>query len=308
MAAMLLAGAGCGGGGNDSTQATASAEVPACLPGSAWNGSACIAFALRAVERLPTGRVVSGQPETLELIIYRPLQAPPAGQPGPALVFHHGSTGDGSDPALFRLSFDSQSIAREFTSRGLIVFYAQRRGRGQSEGLYDEGFEPDRSRYSCQQGPARQGLERALEDADTITRVLRIRSDLDPARLLVGGVSRGGLLALAHAARTPGSYRGVINFVGGWLGEACVDAAALHRVAATESAGGPESLWLYGENDPFYSLTHSRANFDTYIAAGGRGIWWVGRRSDPTASGHLIHAEPALWQATLSSYLQRVMP
>jgi hypothetical protein len=32
---------------------------------------------------------------------------------------------------------------------------------------------------------------------------------------------------------------------------------------------GPTTV--YGENDPFYSLAHSRANFDAFQAAGGTG-------------------------------------
>ncbi len=42
-----------------------------------------------------------------------------------------------------------------------MVAFPQRRGRGQSDGLYDEGFKPDRSSYSCQEDLTLGGAERA---------------------------------------------------------------------------------------------------------------------------------------------------
>ena len=53
-----------------------------------------------------------------------------------------------------------------FNKRGWIVAFPQRRGRGKSGGLYDEGFTPDRSEYSCDPEFSLPGLERALTDMD----------------------------------------------------------------------------------------------------------------------------------------------
>jgi len=64
--------------------------------------------------------------------------------PFPTLIFHHGSTGRGDAPALFTGTFESPSLARLFNESGWLVAFPQRRGRGASDGLYDEGFEPDR--------------------------------------------------------------------------------------------------------------------------------------------------------------------
>jgi dienelactone hydrolase len=288
IAAVLVA---CGGGGDD-VPATAS-PAPACAEGSERREGVCVAFATRTVERLPTPWVEDGRAQTLELIVYRPLASASARLP--AVIVHHGSTGDGSDPTQFRLSFDSQTLAREFTARGYLVFFPQRRGRGASDGLYDEGFRADRSGYSCVSAQALPGLLRAGEDAEIIATGIESRTDVDPARLLVAGFSRGGLLALLHAAQRPARYLGVVNFVGGWLGEGCIDAVSLNRGAFTAAAAAPRSLWIYAENDPFYSAAHSRANYEAFAAARGVGQWNLLRRPDPTASGHLIHAEAGLW-------------
>lgn len=302
IAALAFVLAACGGGGGDPA---APAATPTCALASQWNGSACEAFAQRSAERIPTPWTEGGQPVTLELLVYRPLGDPPAGQRWPAVVIHHGSTGSGTDPSQFRLSFESQTLAREFTARGWLVLFPQRRGRGQSDGTYDEGFGADRAAgYSCLQGPALAGWSRALDDAAAIGEHVRGRADVDPARLLLAGVSRGGALALGHAAASPGRYRGVVNFVGGWLGEGCVDAVPVNRQTLAAGLPDRDTLWLYGENDPFYGPAHSRANFDAFVGAGGQGRWSLLRRADPAASGHNVHQEPSLWRALVDSYLR----
>ncbi len=302
LATALLAACG-GGGGAEPDPAT----VPqaSCALGSELRDGQCVAFARRSVERMPTPWTQHGRAQTIELIAYRPLTAP-VGRLA-AIVVHHGSTGDASDPAQFKVSFDRQTLVRESTARGYLVFFPQRRGRGASDGVCDEGFKTDRSGYSCISAQALPGLLRAGEDAAVIAQAIESRSDVDPARLVLAGFSRGGLLALAHAAQRPGRWRAVVNVVGGWLGEACVDAPSLNRGAFAAGAAAPASLWLYGENDPFYSVAHSRANYDAFTAAGGRGQWNLLRRADPTASGHLVHTEPALWRALVDDYLAQRM-
>lgn len=70
-----------------------------------------------------------------------------------------------------------------------MVAFQQRRGRGQSDGQYDEGFKPDRSAYSCNEDLALGGTERALDDLNVITDWIRSRADVDTTRMLVGGTS-----------------------------------------------------------------------------------------------------------------------
>lgn len=283
-----LLAAGCGGGGT-------SPSTPSASP-----------LAGRSVERLPTAWSEAGRPLTLELVLYKPATPPP----WPTLIFHHGSTGNGDDPATFSQTFESPAVAREFNERGWLVLFPQRRGRGQSDGQYDEGFTPDRSRYSCLSGPALAGLEHALEDAAAIDGALATRTDIDRTRVVIAGHSRGAAIALVHAAK-PGvlPYRAVLNFAGGWLGEACADALVVNTAAARRAAAVTlPSLWIYAENDPFYRLESTTAMFDFFVASGGRGEFRHYRRSDPLASGHLIHQESALWTADVQRFLAAAQP
>lgn len=278
----------------------ADSGTPECLSGSAWDGTECVPYAVRTTLRVPTPWVENGGSLTLEMVAFSPLGA----GPHPTLLLHHGSTGNGDNAALFGLTYQHEGLARFFVERGWMVLFPQRRGRGNSGGLYDEGFTADRSRYSCQENLALAGLERALQDADVVTNFVVSMPDLDPAHVLIGGISRGGILATAHAQRRPSVYRGVVNFVGGWLGEACAGAATVNRSTFARAGAQPSPvLWLYGENDPFYSPAHSRGNYDAFVAAGGSGSFHLYRRANVSANGHFIIDEPVLWRADLETFV-----
>src|SRR5687768_8329811 len=93
-------------------------------------------------------------------------------------------------------------------------------------------------------------------------------------RVVIGGQSRGGILSVAYAGRRPQQVRGVINFVGGWLGARSVTATEVNQTLMKRGASFPgEMLWLYGDGDPFYGLAHSRGNFAAFSRAGGTGTF-----------------------------------
>ena len=212
----LLLLAGCGGGSDGVTRQPEPVD-PVCDSVSVPEDGVCRVFAERIDARATTPFVEDGEPVELEVVLFRPL----AGERFPLLVMNHGSTGNGSDPSRFDDTFIHKPTTLHFVEQGWMVAYPQRRGRGQSDGLYDEGFTPNRSGYSCEADIALAGAERALDDVDAATDWLRMRDDVDTTRMLISGTSRGGILSIAYLARRPDVYLGGINFVGGWLGEGC---------------------------------------------------------------------------------------
>ncbi|MFQ5609675.1 MAG: alpha/beta hydrolase family protein [Woeseiaceae bacterium] len=295
---MLVLGA-CGGGSGGAPAAIPEPIGDTCGPTSVLDNGVCRVFAVRLDERATTPFIENGKPVTLEVVLFRPL----AEGRYPTVVFHHGSTGNGSDPTRFGLTFTSKAIARYFVENGWMVAFPQRRGRGKSDGLYDEGFKLDRSSYSCRQDLALAGASHALEDLNAIADWVRNRADVDTTRMLVGGTSRGGILSVAHTAQTPDVYLAALNFVGGWIAEGCGDFLSINRTLFVDGASFPgTSLWLYGNNDPFYSLAHSRANFDSFSMAGGLGTMIELTRA-PGLNGHFVINDTELWASSMDAFL-----
>lgn len=292
----------CGGGSG--TSGRPEPVDQSCDSTSFLDGGVCRQFAVRIDARAETSFVEDGQPVSLEVVLFRPIDEGRY----PLVVFNHGSTGDGSDPALFTRTFTSKAVSRYFVDRGWMVAFPQRRGRGRSDGLYDEGFQPDRSNYSCDAALALGGAERALEDLDAVTDWLVMRDDVDTTRMVISGTSRGGILSIAYPGRRPDVYLGGINFVGGWIGEGCGDYRDINRSLFVGGAAFPgTSLWLYGTNDSFYSIAHSRSNFDAFTASGGVGRFLEFSRA-PGLNGHFLVNDRELWQGAVDQWLDEVLP
>jgi dienelactone hydrolase len=266
----------------------------------AWSGTLWAQdFSFRS-EMIPTQLVEDGTPIRLELLIRKPRTPGPY----PTVVFNHGSTGWGDNSNLFLQSWTHLDAAKVFNEKGWMVVFPQRRGRGQSNGKYDEGFQRDRSRYTCQPARSLDGLERAIIDLDEVVAHLKTRPDVRHDRLLIAGQSRGGILSIAYAGVRPNVFTGAVNFVGGWMNDRCPDIGAINTATFRRGAAFKRpTLWLYGEGDPYYSISHSKDNFEAFKAAGGTGTFHA--YSVPgNNSGHWLVSYPFLWQVHLSEYLR----
>jgi pimeloyl-ACP methyl ester carboxylesterase len=150
---------------------------------------------------------VDGETVRLAMRIYKPVAANPA----PTLIFNHGSTGMGSDPSLFMRPIDAPAVARFFVQRGCAVVMPGRRRRGGSDGLYDEGFAADRTRgYTCDPTVSLAGADHALRDIEAAMAAILAMPFVDRDRVVIGGVSRGGILSVAYAGQHPEQIKGVI--------------------------------------------------------------------------------------------------
>lgn len=243
---------------------------------------------------------IDGETVRLATITYKPAGSGPF----PTVILHHGSTGRGNDPSLFARPYEPRPLIQWFTARGFAVILPARRGRGGSEGTYDEGFGlPRGNGYTCDPSLSIPGADRALRDLDAVTPILLAQPFVDRSRIAIAGQSRGGILTIAWTGRQPAVARASINFVGGWMGAGCSSASAINQTLFKRGVPfGQPSIWLYGDNDSFYPLSHSRSNFAAFQAAGGRGELHEYAPA-PGSNGHYINSTPALWTAALESYL-----
>jgi dienelactone hydrolase len=243
-------------------------------------------------EFLETGLIEDGKPVRLEAVIFKPGGAGPF----PLAVINHGSAG--GDPARAKQTWFAADLADFLNERGWMVAFPQRRGRGKSDGFYDEGGCNVDEQLSLSR--SLHGADRALGDLDAAIAALRRRPDVAPAPVLIGGHSRGGALSVAYAGLHPAQISGVINFVGGWLNEICgspVNQALFERGAHYRRP----TLWLYGQRDPFFSIAYSRNNFAAFEKAGGQGSFF--EISSPSGPGHDVYRYPDLWSGPIGNYL-----
>ena len=264
---------------------------------AAITGSAAQAAPKTIYEQSMVPLSLGGGQLRLAVRVYRPEGAGPF----PTLIFHHGSTGRGNKPRLFSQFWPPVGIIEYFTSRGWCVVAPSRRGRGGSQGLYDEGFTPERDHYSATARYSLPGADRALTDIDAITDVILEWPFVDPERIVVSGISRGGILSVAHSGQRPDLYRGVINFVGGWLGGKDSEIRKINQKLFNRGVPyGKETLWLYARDDSYYSLSTTRKYFKKFIKAGGKGVFFD---DFPRGIGHGAAAFPEHWGPVVETYL-----
>ena len=254
---------------------------------------AVVAWSRGASEMLETDLLEDGHPIRLETVIFKP----PGPGPFPLAVFNHGSIGRNATPGVAKQTWVSLEVADFLNKQGWLVAFPQRRGRGRSDGFYDEelGSFGDSDR-------ALRGADRALTDMDAIVAVLRRQQDVAPGPVLIGGHSRGGVLSVAYAGMHPEQTLGVVNFVGGWLDERSPAAEQVNQALFERGAcSGRPTIWLYGQGDIFYSIAHSRRNFAVFERAGGQGRFIA--FDAPSDVGHNVVHYPDLWSGPLGDFL-----
>lgn len=239
-----------------------------------------------------------GAPRELRLegMLYRPAL------PGrvPVIVFNHGSTGGGRVSPTSTDQYRYPEVARFFVERGWAVLIPMRRGRGSSGGEYLE-------RYECDRTSQERGVERAVADLDAVMAYVSSQPWADMDRLLIGGMSRGGLLAVLYPSLRRTTARGVINFAGGWILERCDRVTHFNSDTFGEAgrAGKLPMLWLYSENDRNYGPGAVQSYHRAFTQAGGTAELQlfppIGR------DGHiLLPGAIGVWQTAVRDFLVRL--
>src|SRR5258708_6648456 len=163
-------------------------------------------------ELLQTDLIEDGKPIRLEAVIFKP----PGAGPFPLAVINHGSTGAGTNSALFSETWFAVRLAEFLNERGWMVAFPQRRGRGKSDGLYDEGFSAERAKgYTCDADRSLAGAERALIDVEAAIAALRRRPDVAPSPVLIGGQFPGRVCAVVFSTGPTAQVGGCLQCVGG---------------------------------------------------------------------------------------------
>jgi dienelactone hydrolase len=245
-----------------------------------------------------TERSPLGSPRELRLEAF--LYKPSLPGPFPVLVFNHGSTGGGRVVPTSTVYFRYPEVARFFVERGWAVLMTMRRGRGASGGDYLE-------RYECDRTVLEGGVDRAVEDLDAALAFVTAQPWADTSRLLLGGMSRGGLLSVVYPSRRQTKARGVVNFAGGWTIERCDGATRFNTDTFAEAGRGNKlpTLWLYAENDRNYRPGAIRSYHRAFTLGGGTAELQI---YPPIGhDGHILLPGAAdVWRTSVSEFLARI--
>lgn len=228
----------------------------------------------------------------LEATVYRPMVEGRR----PLVIINHGSTGGGTVPATQTNTYEKQ--APFFLERGFAVIAPMRKGRGKSDGSYAES-----EAQVCDFDEWTAGIASALEDLEAVIDYASTLPYVDPSRIVLVGMSRGGFLSVAYSARGRAAQQvcGVINFVGGWVRDRCPEDFNRASFAAFGSRARHRMLWLYADNDAYYGETAVRSYAQAFIDAGGQADFRL--YSGVAGDGHYLQDQLHVWAPDAGRFL-----
>ena len=229
--------------------------------------------------------------------------------PFPLVVINHGRGFSQEIRAkLVRARFESAS--RYFVRKGFAVAVPTRLGNGDQIALGDPEWMP-----SCGNPQFALIVEPAVGQIIAVTEFMQKQSYVDRSRLVMAGVSVGGLAAVAISAKQPSGLVAAINFAGGHggdpkgsPGEPCQTGQLtrlIQRYGQAAAKGTPlPMLWVYSENDQFFNPKNSRAWHAAYVEGGGQAEF---RLLPPFGEdGHNLFGSGAdIWQPIVDEFLAR---
>lgn len=248
----------------------------------------------------PFGKTVQGE---LLVTTFRP--AGPG--PFPLVLISHGRSVDKRAEAK-RPRYES--AARYFVRKGFAVAVPQRLGYGELA----EAGDPEHS-VSCEQPRYGEALRAAATQILLVRDFMAAQADIDASRTVLVGGSVGGMATLAATAvHVPGQVA-AINFAGGHggnpdtrPGQPCSPEALrklLRSYGEINARVAPPTptLWIYAENDRYFSPHHAQRWAKAYADGGGQ----VDLRLLPPfgEDGHkLMSGGNDIWQPLVDEFLK----
>jgi dienelactone hydrolase len=199
----------------------------------------------------------------LEAVLVRP------NEPGryPLALINHGSPRNPQDrPEMSPMQMWPMAI--EFARRGWAAVIVLRRGYGGSGGGWAETYGGcSNARYDNAGRAGAADLRAAIAE-------LAKRADVDATRVISVGVSAGGFAIVALTEDPPPRLVAAISFAGG-RGSMADDRVCSeeHLIDAFRSFGRHSKtpmLWVYADNDHFFSPRLAAKFKDAFVAGGGQ--------------------------------------
>jgi len=248
-------------------------------------------------------KLSSGREIKLEAMVVRP------DKPGrfPLVILVHGTNPTaGKD---FRQVYARQSpaaftnVAAAFAAHGYAAVAIMRRGFGHSEGQFAEGVH-----RSCDNQDYLVAGRSAGEDVTGAIATLRHEAWTDPDRVLLLGVSTGGVAVTAAAAKNPAGVVGILNVAGGFRSDLpCGPDHLVKEFGIFARTARIPALWIYAENDRYFAPRHVKSWHAAFRSQGGRGELVL---VPPFGEdGHLLFTRGmTVWHPIVGGFLREVVP
>ena len=229
----------------------------------------------------------------------------------PLALISHGSPRTPADRSGMAPSAYT-AIATDFARRGWASLAVMRRGYGESDGPWAEGFgtcdDPDyvkAGRASAED--LRQAIRYVSQHADDLAEE---GAAIDASRVLLVGVSAGGFASMAANALPARETHvvGVLNFAGGRgsqeADEVCGEDALVEAFGEFGKTAAAPALFLYARNDHFFGPQLARQLFDAYRGAGGRGELVISPAYGTDGHGQFSELGASNWQDDVDRFLR----
>lgn len=222
--------------------------------------------------------------------------------PFPLAILNHGSPRNAAERrSIGRVGYPEQSAW--FLARGFAVIIPMRRGYAGSEGDWAEGGGPcDRSDWYFAGRESAKDIRAAVD-------FMQAGPFIDRTRILLVGQSAGGFGVLALAAEGFEGLKGVINFAGGrgspQAGKNCSAENVIYSMGQFGRTTKVPTLWIYTENDSFFSVQMIHEMHASFRKAGGDAELILLPQFE--ADGHLLFSRGAkLWSPPVEGFLDRL--
>ena len=240
-------------------------------------------------EQIMLPGTIDGKAVELAAMVYRPTGVT---TPRPAIILTHGRRGH--SPSRYIKEVESSAEAcNALAKKGFVVVYLVRSGYGTSVGPDFEG--------SVSSSAYKLGLAGA-KSIEAAVKSVRQLPYVDPQKIVVGGLSVGGLATMAAASQNLEGVIGYVNFAGFPVNvkEQLDVNNAFGQYGKTAKT---PSLWLYSSGDQFLKFIDIYTVRDHFVKAGGICTFKMTRYVE---NGHFVINRPDDWLNYLDSYLDSI--